>query len=140
MSDAFWVGFFAMVGPSITVIVSHFMTRSSIKSEADKVKDDIADAKTSTETKLVEQDGKLDHITTLSNSVLSHTVEKKEEIEKKLEQAKVDELSEYKRKVIELEKQVALLTPVVVVPPTPVAPAASEPQQKPNKDNIREIS
>lgn len=61
MSDAFWQYFFGCLTPVMLAIVTGWFAR------------------------------KLNHITNLANSMLSHQVEKKEEAEKKLQQSLVDE-------------------------------------------------
>lgn len=64
---------------------------------------------------------KLDHITELSNSMLSSTIAKKEEADRKVEELKANDLLVAKTRIAELEKQVALITtPVVVAPPVVV--------------------
>lgn len=60
--------------------------------------------------KLKEQDKKLDTIEKLSNSMLSHQVEKKEEVEKKLEQTKDAQLAATLAENAALREKVALMT------------------------------
>lgn len=53
---------------------------------------------------------KLNTIEKLSNSMLSHQVEKKEEAEKKLEQSKTDELTILRTQLAEANRTIALMT------------------------------
>lgn len=53
---------------------------------------------------------KVDHVETLSNNMLSHTVAKKEDAEKKLEQTKTDELTIARTQLAEANRTIALLT------------------------------
>lgn len=53
---------------------------------------------------------KVDHNVELSNNMLSHTVAKKEEAEKKLDQTKTDELTVARTQLAEANRTIALLT------------------------------
>ena len=87
MSDAFWQQFFGFLTPVMLAIVAGWFGR-----------------------RLKAQDQKLESIEKLSNSMLTHTTEKKEEAEHKLEQVKADTVMELKTKLAEAEKTIALLT------------------------------
>ena len=80
MSDAWWDSFFKMLTPVMLAIVTGWFAR------------------------------KLNHITKLANSMLSHQVEKKEEVEKKLEQTKADELVILRTQLAEANRTIALMT------------------------------
>lgn len=84
MTEATQHDLIVTLGPILFIVVSHFFSNR-----------------------------KLNIITELSNSMLTHQVSKKEEIEHKLEQTKDEELSRARAKIIDLEKQVNLLTPIL---------------------------
>ena len=54
--------------------------------------------------------GKVDETIKLGNSVLTHTTEKKEEAEQKLEQVKTDRLTVLETQLAEANRTIALLT------------------------------
>lgn len=80
MSDTFWSAFFGCLTPVLLAIIAAVFSR------------------------------KLNHIVTLSNSMLSHTTLKKEEAEQKLERSKDDEIAMLRIQLAESNRTNALLT------------------------------
>lgn len=81
MSETVQLALITMIGPIITTVISHFLAGR-----------------------------KLNHITELSNSMLTQTKAEKDQAQKKLDENILTQLSAEKQKNAELEKQIALLT------------------------------
>ena|SRR6266446_1962057 len=92
MSDAVQIALIAATLPALLSIISNVVTHVLSRGQLQKM------------------DKKVDHNIELSNSMLSHTTEKKEEAEKKLEQSKTDELTILRTQLAEANRTIALMT------------------------------